>query len=282
MNDPNSPLQRKRNPLIGVFDSGVGGLALLTKLRGARPGYDYVYLADTAWAPYGPLPPERIVERSLLVGRWLCAQGAQTLVVACNTASAWALEALRREVHVPVVGVLEATRRAALRQADPERTVVWATAATARSGAYAWAGLVRPTPLLAPLVEAGHLEDKVATVVLEDHLEQLPPGTRTLVLGCTHYSFLIPLLTRLAPWLRVVDSAQATAEALAARLAERDGRGEVRQFVSGELAPYRTALERLGMAHERPEAVEIDLPHHDYGPGRQGFDPLEALAEAAL
>lgn len=232
---------------VGIFDSGVGGLAALEELRRLRPDLDYLYLADTAWAPYGPLPPERIRERVAQVGGFLRGAGAEALVVACNTASAWgagALEGLR----VPVLETVGPTRQAA---GSEEGTVVWTTAATWKSGVYREVGEVRPTPLLAPMVEEGHLEGPVAEAVVGAYLERLPAGTRRLVLGCTHYSFLRPVISRLAPHLALVDSAVALARTAARRLPSARGRGRVRLLVTGERGAYSR---RVGV-----EAEEVRL-----------------------
>lgn len=232
---------------VGIFDSGVGGLAALEELRRLRPDLDYLYLADTAWAPYGPLPPERIRERVEQVGGFLLEAGAEALVVACNTASAWgagALEGLR----APVLEAIGPTRQAAGRE---EGTAVWTTAATWRSGVYRGVGEVIPTPLLAPLVEEGHLDDRVAEAVVGAYLERLPGGTRRLVLGCTHYSFLRPLLSRLAPGLALVDSALALARTAARRLPPARGRGRLRLLVTSERGAYSR---RVGL-----EAEEVRL-----------------------
>jgi glutamate racemase len=242
---------------VGLFDSGVGGVSVLQALRQQRPDLDYVYLADLAWAPYGPLPPARIRERALRIGHWLQAGGAGMVVVACNTASAWAASALERALEVPVVGMVEPTREA-LEAGAPGgalETVVWATSATLRSGAYAGVGTVVATPLLAPLVEAGHLDDGVATAVVGEYLRCLPPGTRRLVLGCTHYSFLVPLIKHLAPHLQVVDSAHQGAACAARQGLPNGGGGSVRHFATGEAAAYQLTLRALGVTAEVKEVA---------------------------
>ncbi|MDE1176058.1 MAG: glutamate racemase [Edaphobacter sp.] len=227
-----------RRPVIGVFDSGFGGLTVLRELLQLIPSAHYVYLGDTARLPYGSKSRETIVRYALSSAQFLAAKGADLLVIACNTATALALEDLQVALPIPVVGVVEPGARAA-RDAAGQQDVrsddvlVLATSATTQSGAYTRAltalGLnatEKACPLLVPLVEEGWLElpmyKSVALEVLRIYLIEAlaqSPGAATLLLGCTHYPLLKPLiettLKTLRHPMRIIDSANATARAVA-------------------------------------------------------------------
>jgi glutamate racemase len=222
---------------IGVFDSGVGGLTVLRALQAALPDEPTVYLGDTARVPYGTRSAQTVVRYALNNARTLVKRAdIKLLVVACNTVSAVALDALRADLPIPVVGVIEPGARAALTIAGRHDASVGVlgTAGTVRSGAYA-AALQRlghtghaaavACPLLVPLAEEGWTDGDVPRLVATRYLEQLPGDVDVVVLGCTHYPLLAPIiaaaLAPLRPRARVVDGAAATAADVAARLAER-------------------------------------------------------------
>jgi len=219
---------------IGVFDSGVGGLTVAAALSRALPGESILYLGDTARLPYGTKSADtvtRYTERNLA---FLEARGVKAVVVACNTASALALPRLER--RVPIWGVVEpGADRAA--SASRGRVGVIATEATIRSGAYATALRTRrpdlailseACPLFVPLVEEGWLDDPVTEAVARRYLAPLLAAEiDTLVLGCTHYPLLAPLLTRLVGGdVELVDSAESVAARVAHDLAAADGLAE--------------------------------------------------------
>ena len=222
---------------IGVFDSGVGGLTVLRALRAALPDEPTVYLGDTARVPYGTRSAATVIKYALNNARTLVKQAdIKLLVVACNTVSAVALEALRADLPIPVVGVIEPGARAALSSSSAAACIaVIGTAGTARSGAYprALLGLghsgvvvVVKAPLLVPLAEEGWTSGEVPRLVAVRYLEQLPADVDVVVLGCTHYPLLAPVireaLHELRPRAVVVDGAVATAVDVAALL---DARG---------------------------------------------------------
>ncbi len=216
---------------VGVFDSGFGGLTVLRALLPRLPGTHFVYLGDTARLPYGAKSQLTIARYAVEAARFLVAQGAELLVIACNTATALALPEIRAAVSIPVVGVVEpgahAARNAA-HQLRPDRNevLVLATAATVASHAYrdtcATLGLhavEMPCPLLVPLVEEGWTDHAVTRDVLRIYLTEALTRTSpdAVVLGCTHYPLIAPLITETLTDLGcaapVVDSAEATAEA---------------------------------------------------------------------
>jgi glutamate racemase len=226
---------------IGVFDSGLGGLTVVRAIRARLPGEDVVYLGDTARVPYGARSPETIVRYARACGRSLARHGIKTLVVACNTVSAVALDALRADLDVPVLGVIEPGARAAVEATRTGRIGVLGTASTVASGAYPRAVSARApraevrsvaAPLLVPLVEEGWLDGEVPSLVVARYLEGLRAASvDTLVLGCTHYPMLRPVIERtaraiLGPETVVVDSADATARELAGFLSERGMRND--------------------------------------------------------
>jgi glutamate racemase len=220
---------------IGVFDSGVGGLTVLRSLHERLPNERFIYLGDTARLPYGTKSPESIRRYSIQAAGILRARGIKCLVVACNTASAVALEALReRFAPVPVLGVLEPGAVAACRASRNGRIAVIATEGTVRGGAYQAAirrcrpdarVVARACPLFVALAEEGWTDGEVVEAVAHRYLDGLFHGDQppdTLVLGCTHFPVFAPVLARqLGSQVTIVDSARTTAEALAALLAGR-------------------------------------------------------------
>lgn len=214
---------------VAVFDSGVGGLTVVSALRRELPGEDIVYLGDTARVPYGGKSRETIERYAEEITHLLVEEGAKMIVVACNTASALALPRLRETCPVPVVGVIEPGVEAAISATRSGHVAVIGTKATVGSGAYeralreARAGIrVTSTacPLLVPLIEEGLLEDEITDAVLERYLTAVKDtDADTLVLGCTHYPLLAPAIARVAgPEIRLVDSAANCARAVAGTL----------------------------------------------------------------
>ena len=222
---------------LGVFDSGVGGLTVAREVVAALPAEDLAYLGDTARVPYGTRSQETVRRYAAGIVRVLAGLGLKALVGACNTASAVALDALRASCSVPVLGVVAP---GAARAAERTRTgyvAVLATATTVASSAYSRAIRERdpairvtavPCPLLVPLAEEGWVTGDVPEAVARRYLSPLAGSdVDTLVLGCTHYPLLRPVLHAVATEVLgrppdIVDSATAVAAALAARL-ESDG-----------------------------------------------------------
>jgi len=232
---------------VGVFDSGVGGLTVLRALAAALPNEDFVYLGDTARLPYGTKSQESIRRYALQAAGLLKARGVKCLVVACNTASAVALESLAAAfAPVPVLGVLEPGAAAACRSTRSGRIAVIATESTVRGGAYqraiarrlpAAVVTARACPLFVALAEEGWTDGSIVEAVAHRYLGDLfdaaEAKTRpdTLVLGCTHFPVFTPTLEAvLGPQVSIVDSAATTAAVLAGVLG---GRGLVRPAGSG-------------------------------------------------
>ncbi len=261
---------------IGVFDSGVGGLLVVRALRDELPGEALLYLGDTARLPYGTKSPETVTQYSQANVDWLKAEGAKAVVVACNTASATALDSL--ECNLPIWGVVRPGAKAAL-MATRGRVGVIATEATVRSGAYARTIVEESVeevevssvacPLLVPLVEEGWLDDPVTETIARRYLTPLCDWKMdTLVLGCTHYPLLAPLLQRVVGReVEIVDSARSLAGAVRECISEPglDGADEGN---SAHTAPLRlcftdqsdrhVALARLILGARVVEATRIE------------------------
>ena len=245
---------------IGVFDSGVGGLTVLRALIQRFPQAQFVFLGDTARLPYGSKSRRTIARYAAQSAQFLVReQGAEFLVIACNTASALALDAIQDAVPVPVLGVIEpgaSAARAASRSGD---VLVIATDATVQSHAYSSAcrarglrAIEKACPLLVPLVEEGWTDHPVTADVIRIYLEELSAQAAaegldpdTLVLGCTHYPLLRPLISRaVSHRIRVIDSAEAAAEAAALIFTQQDPSGSTHPQADGgtmvEIAPQTT------------------------------------------
>src|SRR5215472_10192726 len=214
---------------IGIFDSGVGGLTVMQALLGVLPHEHLVYLGDTARHPYGTKSAETVTDYSVENAEFLVRRGVKVVVVACNTASSVALDALATRLTVPVVGVIEPGARAATARSRTGRVGVIGTEATISSGAYTRAlralrpGIEiysRPCPLFVPLAEEGWLDGPIPRGVAETYLASLcKSGIDTLVLGCTHYPLLRPVIGAVVgEGVTLVDSAEETARAVAALL----------------------------------------------------------------
>lgn len=211
---------------IGIFDSGIGGLTVARAIYERLPHESTIYFGDTARVPYGPKSPETVRRYSLEILQWLLGQGVKAVVIACNTSTAHALEALQAESPVPVIGVIEPGARAAVSAAGTGPIGVIATAGTIASNAYARAiqsaspGTAveqRACPLFVPLVEEGWFEHPAAELIAAEYLQPLKRArVDVMVLGCTHYPLLKPLLQRtMGPDTRLIDSGEETASVVA-------------------------------------------------------------------
>ncbi len=210
---------------IGIFDSGIGGLTVLKEIIGRLPNESTVYLGDTARVPYGIRSPETVTRYSFENTRFLFSRGIKILVIACNTASSVSLEAVRKSVPLPVVGVIEPGARAAVSATRNGKIGVIGTYATIRSDSYTKAikaidnsaeVFSLPCPLFVPLVEEGWTEGAVAELTAETYLQNIrDKGIDTLVLGCTHYPLLKNVISGImGDEVKLIDSAIETAIAI--------------------------------------------------------------------
>jgi len=233
--------------MIAMFDSGLGGLSIWRALVSALPDWPVTYLADQAYCPYGPRSQAEITQRSLRIGRWLTAQGASLLVVACNTATSAAVEALRRELSIPVVGVEPAVKPAAA-ASKTGRIAVLATKAMLDSARFRsllqrHAGKVevisRPGRGWVERVELGDLDSTYARKVVSDVITPLlSQQIDHIVLGCTHYPFLAPLIRELTGTGIALDD---PASAIARRVVE---------LLDGQTAPTPAQYRFITTSHD--------------------------------
>ncbi|HEY7847626.1 MAG TPA: glutamate racemase [Candidatus Limnocylindria bacterium] len=253
---------------IGVFDSGVGGLTVLSEIRRRLPAESTVYLGDNERTPYGPRPADEVRRFTLECVAWLLGQDIKALVLACNTATSRALSDVRDASPVPVLGVVRPGAVTAAAATRSGHVGVIATVGTVQSGAYPaaineadrrLAVRQQACPDLVPLVEAGLLEGPRTAAAVDGYLDQLLAADAeidTLLLGCTHYPLLRPLIeSRAGPEVAVVDSAFTTAlatedllDALGARApadTRGDGAVEHRIATTGDVAAFRTVAERV-------------------------------------
>ena len=266
---------------IGIFDSGLGGLTVTRAIFDRLPNEHLLYLGDTARVPYGTRSPETIMRYARGCAGHLTRRGIKLLVVACNTVSAVALDMLRVELDIPVLGVIEPGARAAVGASRSGRIGVIATGGTVLSGAYprAVASLdsraevfARPAPLLVPLAEEGWSAGQVPSLVIDHYLSELARfQVDVVVLGCTHYPLFRPLLDSRAQALcgaetQVVDSAEATARELERVLDVRglrrapQGQGDLSMYVTDMPGRFGEVAGRfLGRPVEGLHVEQIDL-----------------------
>jgi glutamate racemase len=268
---------------IGIFDSGVGGLTVYRALHEHLPNERFVYLGDTARVPYGTKSLATVERYAVENAQFLAARGIKLLVVACNTASALALPAIRHALSVDVASVIGPGARAAVATSKGKRIGVIATESTVQSGAYTEAiervdaGAIvieRACPLFVPLAEEGWADEGVARTVAEIYLKDLRSSIDTLVLGCTHYPILKKVIQDcVGEQVRLIDSGEATAVEVKALLKEKGlagksaGTGALERHLCDDLDHFyvtdaaerfaRVAERFLGSKPARLEAVEV-------------------------
>ena len=248
-------LDINNNP-IGIFDSGFGGLTVMSAVARLLPSEDIIYFGDTAHVPYGSKSREVVTSFSLAIANFLLTHKVKMIVIACNTASAFALSALKRRLLVPVIGVIDPGAKAALAVSSAGRIGVIGTEGTIHSHAYR-AAIIRidrhakvfgsACPLFVPLVEEGWCDHPVTRQITGEYLAPLKKHTiDTLVLGCTHYPLLKKVLQKsIGPRIRLIDSAEATASEVAETLRSRGAAASKRKgrqyfFVSDAPQKFKT------------------------------------------
>lgn len=273
--------QIDRNAPVGVFDSGVGGLTVAREIMRQIPEERIVYFGDTARLPYGSKSKETIVRYSRQIIRFLRTQGVKAIVIACNTASAYALSTVAAESDIPIIGVIEAGARTAVRSTRNGKIGVIGTAGTIGSGIYTEVmKQMRPgievtgkaCPLFVPLVEEGLLHDSVTDEIASRYLNELKGKyIDTLVLGCTHYPLLRSTLRRLmGEEVTLVNPAYETALELKALLQKqglaRDvsapDEGEKYQFFVSDLAEKFTDFATSILPNEVKETKKINIENY--------------------
>ena len=246
---------------IGVFDSGVGGLTILRALRGALPHEHLIYFGDTANVPYGGKSKAAVTRLALAVAQFLQGQHVKLIVVACNTASAQALPTLRKLLQVPVMGVIEPGADCAVAATRNKKIAVLGTQGTVESKAYVKAIAKRSPaikvfqqacPLFVPLAEEGFADTLAAELIARAYLANIQKSKAdTVILGCTHYPILKPLLARiLGPQVALVDSADTLAMSarqflMRKKMASTTGKGRVKLYASDAPEKFTRAAEKL-------------------------------------
>ena len=261
---------------IGIFDSGIGGLTVFAAVQRRLPDESLIYLGDTARVPYGTKSAETVVRYSRECAQFLVDRGVKAIVVACNTASSYALPDLQHRFEVPVIGVVEPGARAALAATRSRAVGVIGTAGTVASNAYGSAlkalapdvrVVSRACPLFVPLVEEGWIENEVAEAAARRYLGSIArEGIDALILGCTHYPLLANVIGRVVgEGVRLVDSAETTADALAELIAARGlaaggGSAEGTHHIYVTDLPARfESIARGFLKGEVPSVTRVDL-----------------------
>lgn len=225
-----SPLRSSELP-IGIFDSGLGGLTVMAEVMKALPNENIIYFGDTAHVPYGSKSKDTVTKYSLDIAAFLVSKKVKLIVVACNTASAMALDELRKRLDVPIIEVIGPGARAALSVTKRARIGVIGTEGTIKSSSYARAikkldrkakVFGKACPLFVPLVEEGWLGHKVTKEVAKEYIKPLLKNRiDTIVLGCTHYPLIKKVIAAAAgPGVKLIDSAQAAASEVLEALLE--------------------------------------------------------------
>lgn len=264
-----------RSAPIGVFDSGIGGLTVVRALMKQLPHESIIYFGDTARVPYGPKSPDTVLRYSREIVALLRDQGVKAIVIACNTATAHALPALREENDLPLIGVIEPGARAAASATRTKRVGVIGTAGTIKSAAYEKeikrlvpdATVVsRACPLFVPLIEEGWTDEEVTRMIADRYLSPIAEAkTDTVVLGCTHYPLLKAVIGGVVGReVRLIDSAEETAretaETLRSNNLETDKENEAcYRFIASD-APetfLRVGQRFLGSSIDRVETITL-------------------------
>jgi len=276
-------MTRMGQPVIGVFDSGFGGLTVLKGLLEVLPDTQYLYFGDTARLPYGSQSVETVAKYACEAAKFLEQQGAGLLVIACNTATALAIEQIQNAASVEVVGVIQPGARQAAAASRSRKVVVIGTEATTRSHAYKNALTAlrieaheKACPLLVPLVEEGWVNhsvtEEIARIYLGEAFRDGFAAADVLLLGCTHYPLLKPLLQRVVPeGITMVDSAESTALAVGALLnsnradcrtnassAHESSHSAMKFFVTDSTEKF-SRLGRIFLGQEITDIMHVDL-----------------------
>lgn len=261
---------------IGIFDSGIGGLTVVRQIHRRLPNENLIYLGDTARVPYGTKSPATVVRFACEDTQFLLQQNVKAVVVACNTASAWALPTLQQKFDLPIFGVIIPGACAALEKTKTQRIGIIGTSATIRSQAYSKAILARcdtaqvfahACPLLVPLVEEAWNDHPVTLRVLREYLRPLlRHRIDTLVLGCTHYPLLKAAIRKVThEKIALIDSAESCALYVKERLAalkllstNRKHRGTIQPFVTDEVERFDELAARF-LDQKTEPAWKIEL-----------------------
>jgi len=263
---------------IGIFDSGIGGLTVAAQIFKRLPQVDVIYFGDTARYPYGPRSDEIVRKFSFQNVRFLLSEKVDFIVVACNTASAFALKSLKKEFDIPLLGVVEPGAKAAIKYTKNKRIGVIGTVGTISSSSYPKAikkidgsikVFARACPLLVALAEEGHINRKATYLIVKDYLKPLMrKDIDTLILGCTHYPLLKKIISQIVgKKIKLVDSAREIASELKkhfqekGRLNQRKYKGEHFFFVSDAPEKFAEVGERF-LGKKIPKVKKTNIENY--------------------
>lgn len=242
---------------IGIFDSGVGGLTVFKSISEKFKQVDMYYIGDTARVPYGNKSMDTVIKYSKELANFLISNfRVDIIVVACNTASSYAIDYLKNNLSIPVIGVVEPGATSAISITKNNKIGVIGTQATIRSNSYA--NILRALsknglnvyqkacPLLVPLVEEGKIDHKVTEIIVKEYLDEIvDEGIDTLILGCTHYPVLKPLIKRIYPQLSLVDSSEAIIKYIEKIGINKSEKGIRNVYVTDESSSFETLKNML-------------------------------------
>jgi len=263
-----------QNKPIGVFDSGIGGLTVVRALKAIMPDEHIVYFGDTARVPYGTKSEETIIRFAHQDAQFLIARDVKLIIVACHSASSVALSHLQESFALPIVGVIEPGARRAVATTKNSRIGVIGTPATIGAGAYERAIkqyrrgveiVAKATPLFVPLVEEGWLDNEVALLVAQTYLLPLKnEGIDTLLLGCTHYPLLKPVINQvLGDGVLLVDSGEETAleakQILGEQALLKKEKGWSCRYYLSDLTPNFSKVGERFLGEPIPELIRVTI-----------------------
>ncbi len=264
---------------IGIFDSGVGGLTVCSAIQNILPHENILYLGDSARVPYGNKSPKTIIRYSQEITECLMEQGIKMLIIACNTATTWALNPLKKIVedhNIPIFGVIYPGASYAVEISQGQSIGVIGTLGTIKGKQYQSEiqalqpqieVLTQPCPLFVSLIEENWLNGNIVEQIIDHYLKEITQKCKYIILGCTHYPLLLPTLTKMYPKHQFIDSAQATAKLIARYFRERPhlqntsySLGESRFLVTDNLERFRNVGQTF-LQKELKEVQRVELPH---------------------
>ena len=256
--------------MIGVFDSGLGGLTAVKEIHRLMPGEDLIYFGDTGRVPYGTKSRQTIIQYAKQDVAFLNSMGVDAILVACGTVSTTALSTLQKESKIPVVGVVEPACRAAIEATKSGSVAVIGTIATTRSGAFpdmlkdmcpALKVYEQACPLFVPLVENGVTDknDPIARLAVERYLARFKDtDVDTMILGCTHYPILADVIADILPGIRLINTGYEAAKALCEGR-EEQGHGVTRYFVSDDPEMFIASASRFLGRDVKGQVAYVDI-----------------------
>ena len=264
---------------IGIFDSGVGGLTVCSAIQNILPHENILYLGDSARVPYGNKSPKTIIRYSQEITECLMEQGIKMLVIACNTATTWALTPLQKIVqdhNIPIFGVIYPGASYAVELSQGQPIGVIGTLGTIQGQQYQSEiqalqpqiqVFTQPCPLFVSLIEENWLNGDIVEQIIDHYLKEITQQCKHIILGCTHYPLLLPTLTKMYPEHQFIDSARATAKLIARYFRERPhlqntsySLGESRFWVTDNLERFRNVGQTF-LQKELKEVQRVELPH---------------------